>query len=56
MIIGLIEEIWVEVVIIGPFFLMDYDLRNSEADGSHRMLTMKDGAYAPIGPEDVLEL
>ena len=62
-----------------PRLRMNYDLRNSEADGSQRMLNaiepgsplpvhrhkktsgtvlleMKDGAYEPIGPEDILEV
>lgn len=49
-----------------PRLRMAMDLRNSSDDGSQRMLNAlepgtvlleaKDGAYRPIGPEDVMDL
>ena len=49
-----------------PRLRMNMDLRNSPADSSQRMLNalepgtvileMKDGAYEPIGPADILSM
>ena len=48
-----------------PCLRMNLDLRNSPADKSQRMLNaielgtvlleVKDGAYEPIGPKDILD-